>query len=664
MSFRIVGKLLFFLAVLFATTPLYALEKVTLQLKWRHAFQFAGYYMAKEKGYFREAGLDVNIVEAESHADPVQVVLSGNAQFGVGSSSLLLNRAKGAPVVALAVIFQQSPYAIFAAPNIQSVHDLVGKRIMLEPQSEELLAYLKKEGISPDSMQQIPHSYDAEGLMSGKTDAISGYSSNEPFYFKKARYPFQTFSPRSAGIDFYGDNLFTSEQELRAHPERVKAFRAASLRGWQYVKNHRDEIIDLILAKYAPHLSREYLDFEADQMIPLLQPNLIEIGYMNPHRWNDIAHTYADLGLVPQDFSLDGFLYDASEPDYEKFYIGFAILLALVGVVISIAFYIVRTNVKLRESEEKYRLLTENAKEVVWTLCPRTLRFLYVSPAVFNLRGYTVEEVMAKPLDAALTKEGSAFIRAAIQKDLSDIELGKRSIDVFRTDEVEQPCKDGSIIWTEVVTNYYLNKKTNLYEIRGVTRDITQRKKMEVEIHQLAFFDSLTNLPNRRMLTDRLSQAMAASKRSSCYGALMLLDLDNFKALNDTYGHAAGDLLLITAADRLKGCVREIDTVARFGGDEFVVILSELDANETSATAHARLVAAKILSALSTPYKLLVSNEESSSTIEHHCTASIGIAMFINHEGSQDDILKQADTAMYQAKEAGRNQIRLYEPED
>lgn len=193
--------------------------------------------------------------------------------------------------------------------------------------------------------------------------------------------------------------------------------------------------------------------------------------------------------------------------------------------------------------------------------------------------------------------------------------------------------------------------------------DITERKQMEEQVRQLAFYDALTNLPNRRLLSDRLRQAMAASKRNACYGALMFIDLDHFKALNDTHGHALGDLLLIEAADRLKNSVREVDTVARLGGDEFVVMLSDLHAEKTEATAQALLLAEKIRSQLAEPYRLPVSRDGQNETIvEHHCTASIGTVVFVNHEGSQDDILMWADMAMYEAKEAGRNLIRVFDP--
>ena len=188
-----------------------------------------------------------------------------------------------------------------------------------------------------------------------------------------------------------------------------------------------------------------------------------------------------------------------------------------------------------------------------------------------------------------------------------------------------------------------------------------EHKQMEDQVRQLAFYDTLTQLPNRYLLNDRLSQTMVASKRSRCYGALMFLDLDNFKALNDAHGHWVGDLLLIEAADRLKSCVREIDTVARFGGDEFVVILSELNVDRTKARAQAEVVAEKIRFTLSESYRLTIWRDgKAETTIEHDCTVSIGVAVFINHDDRQDDVLKWADAAMYQAKKAGRNAIQFY----
>ena len=202
-----------------------------------------------------------------------------------------------------------------------------------------------------------------------------------------------------------------------------------------------------------------------------------------------------------------------------------------------------------------------------------------------------------------------------------------------------------------IVTNYV-----------ATLTDITLSKAASDEIRNLAFYDPLTGLPNRRLLLDRLKQAMASVTRSSQSGALMFLDLDNFKPLNDTHGHTAGDILLIEVANRLTHCMREMDTVARFGGDEFVVILAELDADKSISTTQAAIVAEKIRAVLSEPYRFTISHTDQPDTLdEHRCTASIGVLVFNGSEGSQEDIMKWADAAMYEAKNAGRNQIRFYE---
>jgi len=194
--------------------------------------------------------------------------------------------------------------------------------------------------------------------------------------------------------------------------------------------------------------------------------------------------------------------------------------------------------------------------------------------------------------------------------------------------------------------------------------DITVRKQMEEKIHQLAYSDSLTALPNRHTLNDRVVQSMASSRRSKRYGALLVLDLDNFKPLNDTHGHSAGDLLLKEAAMRMVSCVRAVDTVARIGGDEFVVLLSELDTSKIESLGQAQVIAEKIRVALAEPYFLpLARNEDEAHVIEHRCTVSIGGATFMGQDASPEVVLKWADAAMYQAKNKGRNSIAFHEEE-
>lgn len=189
-----------------------------------------------------------------------------------------------------------------------------------------------------------------------------------------------------------------------------------------------------------------------------------------------------------------------------------------------------------------------------------------------------------------------------------------------------------------------------------------RQKKMEERMQHLAFHDALTGLPNRLLLNDRLEQTKAVSKRNGHYAALLFLDLDNFKPLNDQYGHDAGDLLLQQVAGRICNCVRNVDTVARFGGDEFVVIMSELNSDRTESVAQAGAVAEKIRMALLAPYIVNIGTEGEPSTVQHHCTTSIGVVLFNHQDKNDTDIIKWADLAMYQAKSAGRNRVQFYDP--
>lgn len=198
---------------------------------------------------------------------------------------------------------------------------------------------------------------------------------------------------------------------------------------------------------------------------------------------------------------------------------------------------------------------------------------------------------------------------------------------------------------------------------RHLDRMLDALSRQEEKIRNLAFYDTLTKLPNRRLLLDRLGQVRSASKRSGRFAALMFIDLDNFKPLNDTHGHHVGDLLLVEVARRISNCVREQDTVSRFGGDEFIVMLNELTADKDSSRLQAGIVAEKIRSILAEPYLLSVMHEGETepSIVEHRCTSSIGVVLFINHENSEDDLIKWADMAMYQAKEGGRNRVHFFE---
>jgi len=363
-------------------TPVADLDHVTLQLKWKHQFQFAGYYAAVAQGYYREAGLDVTLREVVPDQDPVDTVLSGRAEFGVGTSDLLLLRGAGKPVVALAVIYQHSPLVLLArnSPGTADLQILSSQPIMIEPQAAELFAYFKAEGVDPARLHIVPHTYDVQDLIAGKVAAMSAYSTDEPFQLQSAGVSYLTFSPREGGIDFYGDNLFTTEAQLQAHPARVAAFRRASLRGWEYALAHPEEMVDLILRDYGQRKSREALLFEARQTAALVHPELIEVGHMNPGRWRHIADTYAGRQMLPTGFPLDGFLYDPNPaPDYRWLYWTLGLTSVAALGALGWALPLMSLNRRLRRSEKQYRELVELAPFPVSVSDAETHRIVFAN---------------------------------------------------------------------------------------------------------------------------------------------------------------------------------------------------------------------------------------------------------------------------------------------
>jgi diguanylate cyclase (GGDEF)-like protein/PAS domain S-box-containing protein len=318
---------------------------------------------------------------------------------------------------------------------------------------------------------------------------------------------------------------------------------------------------------------------------------------------------------------------------------------------------LVELNAQLQISQERWKFAIEGAGDGVWDWDLQTDEAHY-SKHWKEMLGYADNDVLPTNDEwkTRIHPDDRTYVAASMQAYLD----GKSEIYVV---EYRLRCKDESYKWIlgrgMVVKRDESGKPLRMI---GTHADITSRKQMEQQVHQLAFYDDLTKLPNRRLLDDRLWKAMIASKRRGVFGAVMFLDLDNFKPINDEYGHMVGDLLLIEAANRLRHCVREVDTVARFGGDEFVAIFDELSADRAESEAQVGVVAGKIRTALAEPYLLTVKADgQADMLIEHHCTVSIGVALFSSQEGSPNDVLKWADAAMYQAKGAGRNAIRLYD---
>lgn len=290
-----------------------ATERVVLQLKWKHAFQFAGYYAAVEKGYYKDAGLEVSLVEGGPETHFAKELTSGHCEYAVALSSMLIHRNEGQPVVALAAILQHSPEVLMVleSSGINNPHQMAGKTVAASPEdTPALLAMFKNEGLAPNAVKTIPYEFDLAKMQSGAITGLGAYTINEPFVCQTQGVGVRLIQPRDYGVDFYGDCLFTTEKELKQHPKRARAFLEASLKGWQYAMANRDEMIALLKGKYQVPASREVLAYEADEMTRLMFSDLIDIGHMNEGRWRHIGDTYVRLGMLRPDYSLDGFIFE------------------------------------------------------------------------------------------------------------------------------------------------------------------------------------------------------------------------------------------------------------------------------------------------------------------------------------------------------------------
>lgn len=269
-----------------------------------------------------------------------------------------------------------------------------------------------------------------------------------------------------------------------------------------------------------------------------------------------------------------------------------------------------------------------------------------VNRAFSDITGYSEDEVLGKNPRIMSSGRHDRSFYIEMWQDL--LHAG------YWAGEIWDKRKNGEIYPKWMTVTAVRNEQQETTHYVAIFSDITARKLAEEEIRRLAFYDALTKLPNRRLLLDRLSVALAASARHDDYGAVLFIDLDHFKSLNDMLGHDYGDLLLIEVGARIKSCVREIDTVARFGGDEFVVLIEAIGNDREDATRKIALVAEKIREALSMPHKL--------KRHEHHCSTSIGISLYHGNDQSMDILIEHADMAMYQAKGIGRNAVHFFDP--
>ncbi len=510
---------LLLLSVILAANPALAgsgstglrLEKVVLRLKWLHQFQFAGYYAAIEKGFYRDVGLDVHLIEDSPDEESVKTVVSGRADFGIGGAELLLHRSRGEPVVVLAAIYQHSPlvFLVPATSDIINVHQLAGRRVMLEKHSAELLAYLRAEGLKMEDLEILPHTYGVNELIAGKADAISAYLSDEPFNFVERNLEYRIFTPQSSGIDFYGDVLFTSEDQIRKHPERVAAFVEATKKGWQYAMDHPQEIVELILSRYSKRHSREHLLFEAEKSKTLIGRDVVEIGYMNPGRWRHIAEKYHELGILPADASLEGFTY--APESAENLFWRRVVQLGEIIIALLLLLFVVRlirahfnledlyrknriANHRLKKSRRKIAMLLGSMPGMAYK-CEAGEKWTikYVSHGCLELTGYPPADLISpsrKEYCSLVVTEDMARIKSELMQAIED---GKPYNITYRIIDAAGKQK---WVWDQGRISVG-GKSRDVKMLEGFITDISEAKNLESE--------------NQRVIAD-LQQALGEIK--------------------------------------------------------------------------------------------------------------------------------------------------------
>jgi diguanylate cyclase (GGDEF)-like protein len=510
-----------------AQTSPATIEQVSLQLRWYHQFQFAGYYVANTLGFYREAGLSVTIRPGAPGLSPIDEVVEGRADFGIASSGLLKAREQNKPVKALASIFQKSPMRliIMSDSDIQSIHHLRDRKVMLSPgySSLALIAMLYQVGLL-DQIDRIDSSHNVKDLINGNTDAFNGYVSNEPYLLESQGVPHRMFDPANYGIQFYSDILFANESLTQRDPEMVRAFIEASIRGWQYALDNPEQAIT-ITRQYAPNKALGHLRYEANLVTEQIMPDLVELGHMSPLRWEKIQQQLVGIGLMKSKVDIDKFLFP------------------------------------------------RNAATISWSYYRNY--FMGVAGIILLLIGFAIFNAM-------------------------------------RSHRLQQ--------------------------------QVEKSQQAQLQAYQLATHDVLTGLPNRLLLNDRLKGTIERSQRDKAVFMISFIDLDNFKLANDEFSHQEGDKLLVEITREIEQVKRDADTLARFGGDEFIMISENIKASE------AQLVAKRILQAIRQAGAKL----ETSVPI----SASIGIVVVeLADEISIDKLLKLADLVMYEVKSSGKDNI-------
>jgi len=756
-------KILFVLTILLTKLFPNELEKITLQLDWKNQFQFAGYFIAKEKGFYKEKNLDVTIKEFEGDIDISKKVLGNKNTYGIGKSSLILDRLRNENIVLLSAIFQSSPLVFISLKqsNISKIKDLKNKTIMITSSAlndVNIKLMISSQKVNIDDINFIHHSFDINDLINKKTDLITASLSNEPYYLRQKKIEYNILNPIDYGFDFYSGLLYTSKQELENHPQRVKDFQNASLKGWEYAFENIEETAQIIYDKYNTQNKSVFsLIYEGKVLKELsMKNNPKYLGYIEPSKIDELKRIYLALGLVHNPkIDLSDFIFDQKrviltkkEQEFIKnnqltlissgknipfsFYKDSQIegieidLLKLISQRISKVYNIIQkpSDTNILDSiktnniyfEFDYSDLPSDSHKSVLT---NSLLDVPIALATYNDKNFITDLSVLKGKKLAILKDSTIYKElTSVYKDLNFVLVNTKeeAFELLNQEKVfgfidnilslshsilneELPNikisgilpfkfqlkistkKENAILVDiinkiipfiteaekkEIIKQYQLilinkiNDYTWIYKFviplllllliillfnNKMRKEIYKRKKAEKDLKEYAHRDNLTSIYNRGKINEVINSHINTTKqtkRTSDIFSIIFFDIDNFKYINDTFGHNSGDNILKEITTLVSNNIRGSDIFGRWGGEEFIIILPK-------TTAEKAFVLADNL-------RLLISNNNFS--INNTVTVSLGVTQY-SKDDTIDSLVQRADDAMYFIKKRGKNSVKI-----
>ena len=627
------------LITFFLTIFLYAQndKKITLQLNWLNQFQFAGYYMAKEKGFYKDVNLDVKIKESNFNTDVVKEIETKNADFAVGRSSLIIEKINGKDIVALCAIYQESPLILLVKKdsNITSVKDLRNKKIMITPDarySAPVLAMLSANELTINDFRIQKHSFDINDLINRKTDAMASYISNEPILLNEKGIEYTIFNPKDFGFDLYSDILFSSSEYIKNNPKITKDFYEASLKGWKYAFENLAETAEIIYSKYnTQNKTFTHLVKEGEVLKKLAYTGNNELGDFNDNKLKNIANVFKLFGLVNKDLDLKEFIYKENKPKIINLEISKQEKNIIITILISLFLIFSLIIILLRKNSQTKKLLQTviNSSDDLIYYKDSKLRYIGCNKSFENLLAKKESEIIGK----------------------NDFELFEEDLaKVFRREDFEVLDENNLITsneWiifghkriffqTKRIPFKYKNKKIG---ILGIARDITGLYEIQEKLKKQTYYDELTKIFNRKAYNERIQEKFDLFDRYDTNFTIAMYDIDDFKKINDTYGHDIGDKVLVEITNEVKSIIRKTDFLFRVGGEEFVIIFDKISLDESYD------IAEKIRINISKMQ--IIENEK--------ITISMGITQAIANDNPQS-IYERVDKLMYQSKRNNKNQ--------